>query len=304
MTRDQARALLSSSEAHERLKAARFFAKHALPDDHELVVTAHAKESISWIRRALFAAVQLSRNHFPKVPQNIEEDDEGEINVGDVHAQAVEETTNAILHEVRPAVGLIKAFAEKEIGENFSQSRTKFEIERLSSILQSIDLLGRAASQAVPKEFDLAMLIEEISRSTTHTSPVPMFFAGPKPFLVIGDSHLLGIAYANGLRNAIESTERLGVLKDAKVVVSWGKTDIDYWLSILDSGTGIVGSTEAVFEMGTTSKEGHLGMGLALARRAIQSMRGSLKLTPRKERGMQFLISWPGPGMTDESVSR
>lgn len=293
MTRDQAQTYLSSRNSHERLMAARYFAKNALPDDREMLARAYNAETLSWIKRALLRARSAASDATIEVTE-AEELGQDEIDVSDVYARAIEETTRALLHEVRPSIGLLKASAEQDIGENFAKSGTLRELNRLSTILESIDLLGRAASQAVMKEFDLGLVIEETSQSIVHGVEIKVLFAGPRPFLVIGDSCLIAMAFANGLRNAIEAMNvSEAKASDLAVVVNWGVTDVEYWIAILDRGIGIQGSGESLFEIGTTSKVGHVGMGLALARRAVQSMRGDIKLTPRGEGGTQFLISWP-----------
>ena len=45
-------------------------------------------------------------------------------------------------------------------------------------------------------------------------------------------------------------------------------------------------------EIGSTTKAGHLGMGLATAQQALISLGGSVRLIPA-ERGVRFEMRWP-----------
>ena len=75
-------------------------------------------------------------------------------------------------------------------------------------------------------------------------------------------------------------------------MVSWGTTDVDNWVSIVDVGIGFKGNVQRAFDIGTTTKAGHHGMGLAIANQAIVSMGGGIILVPN-ERGVRFEMRWP-----------
>jgi sensor histidine kinase regulating citrate/malate metabolism len=55
---------------------------------------------------------------------------------------------------------------------------------------------------------------------------------------------------------------------------------------------GFKGNLQRAVEIGTTTKTGHLGMGLAIADQALSSMAGKLILVPN-QRGVRFEIRWP-----------
>ena len=100
---------------------------------------------------------------------------------------------------------------------------------------------------------------------------------------------------ANGLRNAIEATE--SVADSAKlsnrIVISWGETDRDYWIAIVDWGPGLPLGIDRMFDIGSTTQRGHLGMGLAIAERAALSLTGKVTLTPREDKGARYEFRWP-----------
>jgi signal transduction histidine kinase len=104
------------------------------------------------------------------------------------------------------------------------------------------------------------------------------------------------MALENGLRNAVEATA--GHHDDTglpSVVVTWGTTDRDFYVSVLDRGVGLPGGVHRVFDIGSTTKRGHLGMGLALAKQAVRTLGGRVALRPRKDGGVGYEFRWPRP---------
>ena len=108
----------------------------------------------------------------------------------------------------------------------------------------------------------------------------------------MADRGLLELLLKNALRNAVEATSEAGE-PFTPVTVTWGETDIDYWISVLDRGIGLPQRLESAFKIGASLKKGHLGVGLALAAQAADSMQGQISLTPRDGGGAQFEFRWP-----------
>ena len=79
------------------------------------------------------------------------------------------------------------------------------------------------------------------------------------------------------------------------------ETDTDSWIVVLDEGCGLPPGSDRLTEPGTSTKsksQGHLGMGLPIAQRAIESTQGSIRLTPRSGAGVSCEIRWPRGGIT------
>jgi len=209
-----------------------------------------------------------------------------------VFADALETTTSQLLHEIEPILGTLRLAAETEI-PNYEHSNTRKSIERLDEFLAALSRLRRAASAPKIKEFVLDELITRCIQELKSPEGLQIRKAGAQQCVVEGDSSLIGLCISNGLRNAIEATVATrGELPELPVTVAWGTTDCDCWLSIVDLGIGFKGNLRQAFEMGTTSKEGHLGMGLAIAEQAITSMGGHVNIIPN-EQGTRFEIRWP-----------
>ena len=116
-------------------------------------------------------------------------------------------------------------------------------------------------------------LINNIIANETNAPKEDIFLQGPRELTAKGDSNLLTLAVANALRNAIEATAHVQS-HSSSVIVSWGETDVDYWISILDQGPGISGPSDSAFKIGRTTKAGHTGLDWQLHRKLTCNRRG------------------------------
>ena len=289
--------LLRSSSANDRLIGARFLARSATPEDIGDIDIAIRNENVSWVRNALTAALvraTISWDKSPELPEGTASDDELSLTdsqVQQIYSSALQESTSVLLHEVEPLVGMARLYAKREI-QDFEQSRTKAQFEQLDSLLHAIADLRKASSPAKLTEVDLPTLIRELLDRETADHKAVIQLAGPAPFNVLADRGRLLLTLGNGLRNALEANDAVDEPLRRPLVINWNKTEKDFWVSILDHGTGLKGSIERIFEIGSTSKAGHQGMGLAVARQAMLSMDGDITISPREESGVKFEIRW------------
>ena len=284
---------LSSATPTERLEAARFFAEHALPEHEAKLTTALAKENVAWIRAALKRALsRISPTVEIRAESSVDTDDIPERFAAQVYAEALERATSQLIHEVEPILGTLRLAAETEIPE-FESSRTKRNIDRLDDLLSAFSRIQRAASAPMLEEFSLDDVIHRCIQETRIPAGVVIQKAGPQPCVIEGDQGLILLCFSNGLRNAIEATATVqGEMDCFPITVVWGHTDVDCWISIVDLGSGFKGNIHRALEMGTSTKPGHLGMGLATANQALTSMGGQLLLVPNPK-GVRFEMRWP-----------
>jgi signal transduction histidine kinase len=285
---------LRSEAPTDRLEAARYFAAHALPEHEQDLREALARENVHWIRAALKRAIarvsQTAESGSPD--KSVDKDDVPERFAAQVYADALETTAAQLIHEIEPLLGTLRLAAETEI-TNFAGSNTRRNLDRLDELLAAFSRIRRAASAPKVEEFSLDEIVQRCIQEIANPNGVKIQKAGPQPCVVDGDIGLVTLCLDNGLRNAIEATlPTSGDTGSLPVAVVWGYTDVDYWVSIVDSGIGFRGNIQRAFEIGTTTKAGHLGMGLAIANQAVSSMRGRLTLVPN-QRGVRFEIRWP-----------
>lgn len=295
MDREKARQMLRSSSPHERLKAARLFARSPLEADLPELRKAKRRETVSWVKKALDSAITGCKK---TVAPKIKPDDAPEISSDvrrEIRQTVLEEVAGTLIHEIAPVVGLLRADAADELPE-FENSKTKAHLEHLTNLLDGLRHLRQAAAAPRLEEFDIASLIKSIVETEGASAAAPdIAIHGPKPMLVMGDPKLLTLAISNGLRNAIDAVDAEGaptVAANDPIVISWGVTDIDYWVVVIDKGPGLSLSSESAFKIGNSTKKGHSGMGLTIAQEAVLSMEGQIALLNLSSGGAKFEIRW------------
>ena len=194
-----------------------------------------------------------------------------------IRSQAIEWISGVLLHEIGSKIGLISASARDEI-PNYPESSTAHQLSNLEKIFEGVVELRKTAHTPQVQEFDLAELVESIVAAEVLGSDVDVSMVGRKPLMLLSDPNLLRLALCNGIRNAIESVKSLGKTNDFSIVVNWEVTDRDFWVSVIDHGLGLIGPAETAFKIGRTSKDGHAGFGLAIARQAMEKLNGSVIL--------------------------
>ncbi len=282
--------LLASSSSHDRVVGARLLSRTARPGDRERIAAALAAETVVWVRKALEDALRkASDGRTPTVVMTgaFEEPDPRE----EDSARAWAEAVASLLHEINPILGLLRVDAPREIAD-YERSRCKAHVDRLAAVLQAFGDLGHAsATRPQVEEFDLAECLRASVEGLGEQNPFEVEFNGPTPCLADGDARLLDLCITNAIRNAIEAQRAAKV--ETALLVAWGVTDRDYWVSILDRGVGLPASFIHAFDVGKTSKKAHRGLGLAIARRAARSLRGTAALRPREGGGVAFELRWP-----------
>lgn len=283
---------LGSTDPRERLEAARHLAEHADAKQIGLIEGALAVETVAWVTSALKRALQRARPTESASPAQ----DRVELSAdqtAQIYSDALETTAKQIIHEIEPILGALRLSAETEMA-NFEGSDTKRGLERMEALVAGLARLRQAASAPKLEDFALDQCIFAWIAEELGQKPVSVLRAGPQETVVEGDKGLVCLAFVNGLRNAIDATLAVPVEDERypEITVNWGATDIDVWVAIVDAGIGFRGSLSRAFEIGSTTKAGHLGMGLATAQQAMTSLGGSVRLIPG-DRGVRFEMRWP-----------
>jgi len=292
LTREEALALLTSDSAHERLKAARFLARSVDGSNLSALREARGIETVSYVRDSLDLAISRSVGLLPvPVSADLDEPEVPDEARKRIRSQAIEWITGFVLHEVASLTGLIARAASKEIPQ-YEDSMTARHLQTLQRIFPAIEQLKGATTAPRLEQFDLAELLTEIKLEEEAEKSIPISTHGQRPLLVTSDRTLLRLAVRNGLRNALEAVTEVPSSDPHPVVLTWGETNIDYWIVVIDRGPGLVGPTEPVFELGKSRKSGHIGFGLAIARQAIETLGGNVTLEPAAGGGTRYELRW------------
>lgn len=289
MDKRQALALLAHGEIEIRLQGARYFERHAKPEDEPMLREALSKEDVSWIRLSLGRALQ--RVHIGEARQRIAKKLRStgpEIVAPD--RTRIADVTRSLLHEIEPILGAIKVFAESEILD-YPNSRVARHLSRLDALLDGIGNLSRAAGDASLSDCDVAQLVDQVCEGEEGQPGVRFDFDGPRSLLARADPALVEIVLRNGVRNAIESYPPDAA--ERPVVITWGENPEEIWIQVIDAGIGPPSQGDKVWEIGSTTKQGHFGLGLSITRQAIESMNGTIALRANPSGGACLDVRWP-----------
>lgn len=290
MTREDALLMLNDESPHARVKAARHLRKEAAAEDLPALQTRRRQETVSYVRDALDAAINSTRDagrgradadETTEIPDDLRRE---------LRADAVRWIAGLLLHELSSPIGLVELSATQEIPD-YDHSQTKVRITATKRVFEAIELLKNAATGARRESFDLAKLIEEVVYEERQNRRADITVHGPKPMITNADPSLLRLALSNGLRNAFDATEAVAQ-EGQKVVITWGQTDVNHWISVIDSGVGLTHSPERAFEVGRSTKRNHSGFGLAIARQAMETLGGSANIEPANGFGARYELLW------------
>lgn len=294
MTPEEALHVLGAGPTHERLKAARLLARNAQAGDLAALRRARQIETVSYVKTTLDRAI----NRLCNLPLTIAPDPADEFDVPEqlkrqIKSQAVEWIAGLLLHEIASSIGLVKRSASREVLD-YNNSRTKRHLDNIERVFEAIEQLKGAAAVPRPERFDLAELLGDIVNAEAAASgrASEISLVGQKPMMITSDPALVRLVVSNGVRNALEAVELTDHRESHPIVMTWGETDVDYWVSVLDRGVGIVGPTESAFEIGKSTKQGHSGFGLAIARQGIETLGGTVALESGADGGARYVARW------------
>lgn len=293
MTRDEALANLKAASAHVRGQAARILSEVGHPTDLARIRQAQREETVVYVNYALQETIRRLAHEQAPVPSDDESDVVSEEVRKQIYGKAMEWITGFLLHEVSSPIGLVRLASKRELGDRWNGSDTQRHLESVTRVFDAIELLKNAASVPKPQEFDLSALVDELLDVYEPGVREWISTIGARPFIIKSDPSLVRMVVVNGIRNAVEAQQAVAAQPNPHdVTISWGDTDVDYWLAVMDHGSGLTGPIETAFEIGNSTKKDHIGFGLAIARQAVETMIGSLTLGPAKDGGALYTARW------------
>ena len=210
-------------------------------------------------------------------------------------------------HEVRGGLAGIIAHARLLEEPGLSDERrtaTLRVIERNG--MQLLDLFDRVlqsarsdagSDQVVPEEGDLRSLVEDSvelfhAKANQHGVAIHCEVASDLPAMVRFDPRALRRVLGNLIGNAVKFTNQGSI----RVVVGGGE-DESVRIEVIDTGCGIPATDHErifePFERGDHPGGSGVGLGLALSRRLVESMNGTLTVRSHPGTGSTFRVEWP-----------
>jgi signal transduction histidine kinase len=111
----------------------------------------------------------------------------------------------------------------------------------------------------------------------------------PGPLTIEGDRFALGRVLRNLIVNAIQATQAGG-----SVTITTARTGDRIQVTVTDTGSGIpVDQLRAIFEDFVTTKRRGLGLGLAISKRIVEQLDGTIAVESDVGRGTSFTLRFP-----------
>jgi signal transduction histidine kinase len=109
------------------------------------------------------------------------------------------------------------------------------------------------------------------------------------PLVIEGDRFALGRVYRNLITNAIQATEPGG-----SVTIATARVDDQVQITVTDTGSGIPADRlSQIFDDFVTTKRRGLGLGLAISKRIVEQLDGTIVVESEVGRGTAFTLRFP-----------
>ncbi len=196
------------------------------------------------------------------------------------------ENVSQVLHEIRNATGAIFGFGKLVENEEIKRGILE-ETSRLNDF--SMNLLSLSGPLKLEiEDVNLKDLVNEVIRRLEHKN-VDIKTYMPDDIRLKADGELLGRAIYNILDNALDACKEKG-----HIVVSVEKKKKSINILIEDTGVGMDKRTlSSIFDLFFSKKDGGVGVGMAVAKRIIESHNGDIEVKSKPGKGSKFLITLP-----------
>ena len=119
------------------------------------------------------------------------------------------------------------------------------------------------------------------------------------PLVIDGDRFALGRVYRNLITNAIQATHAGGT-----ITISTAPVGDRVEIRVADTGSGIPPERlAAIFDEFVTTKRRGLGLGLAISKRIVEQLDGTIEVQSEVGRGTAFTMRFPAAGDRSAQVA-
>jgi signal transduction histidine kinase len=274
----------------ERLAAARLLRDIATSTEVVPLQTIRRRELDHYVQQAIEDAIAAARERQPRSPSHRQSSDDHLDEPpwdDDAYAAALRAATTSFGHELRRPLGLaLLAVDRADLGS------VKAYLERMQRLLNAMDELVNLTDVGESEDFDLHDVLAKLVGEHRERFEVPIELLVDVQRPIRQSRAAVELIVVNALTNACESVLAKADAEPRPIVVTCGVTDREVWVGILDHGVGLPAGFDP-FTFASTRKEGHVGVGLALARRAARSMNAEITITERDDGGATFRLEFP-----------
>jgi signal transduction histidine kinase len=186
---------------------------------------------------------------------------------------------------------IVRVFDDPEYRQTFTRTIDR-EIDTLKRVLDDLRNVARPAPvERFPLDINRSVAdIVESMRGFAEESGIALEskFAS-EPVVIEGDVFALGRVYRNLITNAIQATQAGG-----RVTIATARDRDKVEVSITDTGSGIPAERlGAIFDDFVTTKKRGLGLGLAITKRIVEQLGGTISVTSEIGKGTTFTMRFP-----------
>ncbi len=186
---------------------------------------------------------------------------------------------------------IVRVFDDPEYRQTFTRTIDR-EIETLKRVLDDLRNVARPAPvERFPLDVNRSVAdIVESMRGFAEESGISLEskFA-TEPVVIEGDVFALGRVYRNLLTNAIQATQSGG-----RVTIATVRDRDKVEVTVSDTGSGIPAERlGAIFDDFVTTKKRGLGLGLAITKRIVEQLGGTITVASELGKGTTFTMRFP-----------
>ncbi len=214
---------------------------------------------------------------------------------------AIGATAGMVGHDIRNPLQAITGdlYLIKESIKSMPESETKKEVvESLDSIETNINYINKIVadlqdySRSLKPEysnFNLADLITSVLQTFSRQNNLEISLNSNSPFLIRSDYAIIRRILTNLIVNAIQAMQSGG-----KLTVSSCRKDNNILILVEDTGEGIPEDIKPkLFSPMMTTKAKGQGLGLAVVKRLVEALKGTISFESQKGKGTKFIIQLP-----------
>jgi signal transduction histidine kinase len=172
------------------------------------------------------------------------------------------------------------------------------EFSAIKRLLEDLRNLGRPIPlERFPVDVNRSLMeaAERMALLAEQSGVTLQVALGDDPIVIEGDLFALGRVYRNLLLNGVQATAPGGQITIAsEVVLDRASGPGRVLIRVSDTGCGIAPDRlPAIFDDYTTTKRRGLGLGLAISKKIIEQLNGSIEVESEVGRGTTFTLTFP-----------